>query len=91
MREAAYLTITKIGVVIETPYREGFVQAIKARTTTRKWDGEKRAWIVGLPEHGAVCELVKAHYKDMSVYLVEGAIVTELHSGEVTEQVEIEF
>lgn len=50
--------------IVHTPYSAGFVAALKASIPQpdRKWDKQRRAWLVA-PEHGqAMADLVQQHY-----------------------------
>jgi hypothetical protein len=88
MPQAAYITIKKDPenksqgkVVIETPFNEAFKEELKDRCKTAAWSGE--AWTVDISERRIAENLVKEYYRNCPAYLVEGAVTTNLHTGEV--------
>lgn len=87
MAKGAYVTVKGDMLIIETPYDEEFVSQLKEQTTTRKWDGHARVWSAAVKEKATVLNLVKRHF--YKAYLIEGAIVCDLHTGECMEQAEL--
>lgn len=88
MPRAAYVTIKKDKnnprkgiIILETPYNTEFVKALKERSHSRDWNGE--FWTVDISEKNLVVNLIKNYYRDVPAYLIEGAVVTNIHSGEV--------
>ncbi len=85
MDKCAYITVTKKGVIVEAPYNQQAVEEIKSIPhTERQWYPEDKKWIVQPGYLDFVKTLVKKHYSRCQ--LVEGAIVTDLHTGEAIEQ-----
>lgn len=88
MPRAAYVTVKKDKnnpqegiIILETPYNAEFVKELKARSISRSWNGE--CWTVDACEKSMVVNLIKVFYKDIPAYLIEGAVTTNIHTGEV--------
>lgn len=88
MAKAAYVTVRGDKLIVETPYDEDFVRQLKEASTSRRWDPDAKVWEVGLAEKPVVEKLVKRHF-GRRAYLIEGAAVTNLHTGECVEQMEM--
>ncbi|MDQ7790048.1 MAG: hypothetical protein RDU41_08350 [Clostridia bacterium] len=84
MARAAYVTVRTDVVVLETPFSESFVTELKEKTTTRKWDPDLKIWTVDLSEKRAAIAIVRKHFG--RAYLLEGAVTTDLRTGESREQ-----
>lgn len=84
MPRVAYLTEKNGEIIIEAPYDETFIRRLKEKSKTRRWDGERRAWIVALAEKQMICNLVLSCFPDSNVYYVKGATVRNLHTGEMS-------
>lgn len=83
MPRAAYATVKKERgiIILETPYNAEFVNELNRRSTSRYWNGEY--WTVRVDEKNLVVNLIKTYYKDIPAYLIEGAVTTNIHTGEV--------
>ena len=86
MNNYAYITVTSKAVVFEGPYKQGFVEALKKAIPhiERSWEPDLKIWKVGRKHLGRLSDMVKEHYK--RCLLVEGAVSTNLHTGQVVEQ-----
>ncbi len=82
-KSAAYITIKKERVIVETPYNEAFINDLKEKCFTRKWDAGNKCWTVNISEKHIVIELVKRYFDNIRAYLVEGVVTSNLHTGEV--------
>ena len=84
----AYITVSKDQVIFEGPYKQGFINDIKTIPQKfRAWDPENKIWTVHKNHLGWLEYIVKKHYTHAQ--LVDGGSVTDLHTGEETEQLEI--
>lgn len=88
MPRAAYATVKKDKnnprkgiIILETPFNAEFVKTLKERSNTKQWNGE--CWAVDIAEKNLVVNLIKNYYRDVPAYLIEGAVVTNIHTGEV--------
>lgn len=83
MPRAAYATVKKERgiIILETPFNAEFVKELKAKSKSRCWNGE--CWAVDIAEKNLVVNLIKDYYKDVPAYLIEGAVTTDIHTGEV--------
>jgi flagellar capping protein FliD len=55
-------------VFVSTPYVPAFINELKAKTKSRKWDGLQRCWIIDVSEKGVVEELVRKHFASEEEY-----------------------
>ena len=79
-----YLTVDKGSfTIIESSYCESFIAKLKALVPHefRSYDPEDKKWTVHPRFTEKIKELAKAHFD--RVWLIEGTIVTNLHTGEV--------
>lgn len=83
MPRAVYATVKKERgiIILETPFNAEFVKELNRRSTSRYWNGEY--WTVRIEEKNLVVNLIKTYYRDVPAYLIEGAVTTDIHSGEV--------
>ena len=58
-------------LVVKSPYDPAFVAALKARipSAARRWDRERRAWLVDVSQRQAVVHLAEQHFGDVRVQL----------------------
>jgi hypothetical protein len=83
-KDAVYVTVKSKIILVETkPFKEKFVDQLKSKCPGRKWDPSERRWEVPKHHQHTVIQLVKEHYLDTKSYLIEGAVVTDIHTGEV--------
>lgn len=79
-----YLTADKNSfIIIEASYSGEFIAKLKALVPSefRSYDQEDKKWTVHPRFTEKIKELAKAHFD--RVWLIEGTIVTDLHTGEV--------
>lgn len=83
MPRAVYATVKKEKglVIIEAPYSDGFKENIKSRTKTWEWNG--KYWTVDISEKSLIISLIKVHYRDCPAFIIEGAVATDIHTGEI--------
>ena len=70
-------------IIIEASYNEEFIAKLKALVPSefRSYDQKDKKWTVHPRFTEKIKELAKAHF-DL-VWLIEGTIVADLHTGEV--------
>jgi hypothetical protein len=49
-------------LLVNTPYNADFVADLKATTSSRKWDGARKLWVVKIDEKPAVEKLIQKHF-----------------------------
>ena len=83
MPRAAYATVKKERgiIILETPFNAEFVMDLKEESKSRSWNGE--FWTVDIAEKNLVVNLIKTYYWNIPAYLIEGAVTTNIHTGEV--------
>jgi hypothetical protein len=59
---AEYLAEKDGEIIVKTPYNAEFVADLKATTSSRKWDGANKTWIVKKDERSAVEKLIQKHF-----------------------------
>jgi hypothetical protein len=57
-----YLSESNGKLIVNTPYNADFVAALKATTSSRKWDGASKTWVVNVEERSAVEKLIRTHF-----------------------------
>lgn len=74
---------------LECAYNGPFIEELKSKIhhRDRKYDPETKIWTFHPSHLHTVKELAKEHFE--VCWLVEGAIVTNLHTGETVEQMEM--
>lgn len=88
MPRAAYATVKKDKnnprkgiIILETPFNAEFVKALREKSKSWSWNGVY--WAVDISEKNMAVNLIKTYYRDIPAYLIEGAVATNIHSGEV--------
>jgi hypothetical protein len=56
-------------VVVKTPYSPSFVEELKRRSRTRRWDRSLDAWVLDQSEESLAKELVDKYFSPMEPYL----------------------
>jgi len=82
----AYVTVKDQKCIIESSYSERFVEDLKRLVPSidRSWDPEQKTWTVNIKHLPTVKSLVNSCYG--KAYLIEGAVTTNLKTGEGIEQ-----
>ncbi|MDO8578853.1 MAG: ribonuclease HI [Dehalococcoidales bacterium] len=57
VKDTAYLSYSGNKISITTPYHAGFVVQLKAGTTSRRWNPEKKTWSVDVKEREKLLEI----------------------------------
>ena len=86
MSSQAYVTVKSERCIIESSYSERFVYDLKRLIPSidRSWDPDMKRWEVDARHLSTVRSIVKSCYKKAT--LIEGAITTNLKTGECIEQ-----
>ena len=76
-------------LIIKSSFSKKWLAEFKKRISyqDREWDHEAERWTVEGRHFAALIDLAKAHFS-IAVY-VEGAISTDIHTGERTEQLQL--
>jgi hypothetical protein len=92
MQDDSYIYITKYSdgraTRLEFPYNMGFIDELKALVPHKKRiynsDPSNRFWAVSPEYNDTIIDLAKDNFD--RCFLIEGAIVIDLHTGEATER-----
>lgn len=71
-RRIAHIQYTGFEIVVTSPYDANFVSELKSGLKSRKWNPEKKGWIVDIKERQKLIEIVSRFYQ-----IVEGNQPTE--------------
>lgn len=76
------------GLMIQTPYHEGFVESLKSAVPwrDRAWDSSSKTWWVALEHEDALVELVVHHFGDYALVRDDGSVDIVTAGGEVLRQ-----
>jgi len=65
----AVIEVIGSNVYVRTPYDRGFIEVLKSKSKTRRWDPTFRVWVVDISELDLVRDLVKKFFgKPMQLY-----------------------
>lgn len=77
------ITVKPDAIVVQSPYSDQMVAGLKRiPVKDRSWDEDERAWTIAERHLEDVQELAMNCFEN--VFLVEGDLTTELHSGRQT-------
>jgi ribonuclease HI len=62
MNKTAHIKYTERQMFINTPYDAAFVAELKSAIKSRKWDAQKKEWVIDMKERAAALELLKRFY-----------------------------
>jgi hypothetical protein len=89
-RKAVYVTVkpARKQIHVETPFNMRFIDQLKKRIppNNREWDEEARIWKINDLYERTIRNMIREYYPDTPAYLLEGAVTTNLHTGETVQQ-----
>jgi len=62
-KETAYITYVDGKIMLVSPYRAEYVSELKSGLKSRRWNPEKKCWLINIEERQKMLEIVGRHYK----------------------------